>query len=257
MLAEERRQNILNVLKEKEFLRAEELAEMYNVSKITIVRDIKLLKDSQKIKKIHGGISIPDAPKNNFETRFKIRIQDNYSKKLDIASKALKYISDNQTIFLDSSSTVFVLASEILKKEMFQSNFISNSPAIVVEALNHLQANLICTGGELKQEFNIFGGGWVLEFLENINLDSAFISAAGVSENGTITTNNKDLAGILKAVFSKAKTVNLLIDSSKFFKKGMLDIAKLQDCRRIITDNEMPVPALKKLQKITDSEIIF
>jgi len=37
----------------------------------------------------------------------------------------------------------------------------------------------------------------------------------------------------------------------------MLDIAKLQDCRRIITDNEMPVPALKKLQKITDSEIIF
>lgn len=256
MLAEERRQNILNVLKEKEFLRAEELAGMYNVSRITIVRDIKLLKESQKIKKIHGGISVLDSPKNNFETRFKIRIQDNYSKKLDIASKALKYISDNQTIFLDSSSTVFVLASEIFKKEMLQSNFITNSPSIIVEALNHTQTSLICTGGELKQEFNIFGGDWVLEFLENINLDSAFISAAGVSENGTITTNNKDLAGILKGVFSKAKTVNLLIDSSKFFKKGMLDIAKLKDCHRIITDDEISGTVLKKLEKITGAEII-
>jgi len=256
MLAEERRQKILNILNEKEFLRAEELAGMCNVSRITIVRDIKLLKEAQKIKKIHGGISILDSPKNIFETKFKIRIQDNYSKKLDIASKALKYISDNQTIFLDSSSTVFVLASEILKKEISQSNFITNSPAIVVEALNHPKAGLICTGGELKQEFNIFGGDWVLEFLENINLDSAFISAAGVSENGTITTNNKDLAGILKKVFAKAKTVNLMVDSSKFFKKGMLDIASLDDCKRIITDIEISDLILKKLKKITGSHII-
>ncbi len=256
MLAEERRQKILDVLNEKEFLRAEELADMYNVSRITIIRDIKLLKDAQKIKKIHGGISIPDVPKNNFETRFNIRIQDNYSKKLDIASKAIKYISNNQTIFLDSSSTVFVLASEILKKEISQSNLITNSPAIVVDALNHPSAGLICTGGELKQEFNIFGGGWVLEFLENINFDSAFISAAGVSENGTITTNNKDLAGILKKVFAKAKTINLIVDSSKFFKKGMLDIASLNDCKRIITDNEIPDSILKKLKKITVSQII-
>jgi len=115
---------------------------------------------------------------------------------------------------------------------------------------------LICTGGELKQEFNIFGGDWVLEFLQNINLDSAFVSAAGVSENGSITTNNKDLAGILKRIFSKAKTVNLLIDSSKFFKKGMLDIARLQDCRRIITDDEISDSILKKLKKITGTEII-
>ncbi len=257
MLAEERRQKIINILKEKEFLRAEELADMCNVSRITIIRDIKLLKEAQKIKKIHGGISILDSAKNNFETRFEIRIRDNYSKKLDIASKALKHISDNQTIFLDSSSTVFVLASEIFKKEMSQSNFITNSPSIIVDALNHPQAGLICTGGELKQEFNIFGGDWVIEFLQNINLDAAFVSAAGVSENGTITTNNKDLAGILKKVFSKAKTINLLIDSSKFFKKGMLDIAKLQDCHRIITDNEISEPVLKRLERITDSEIIF
>lgn len=256
MLAEERRQNILNVLKEKEFLRAEELADMYNVSRITIIRDIKQLKEAQKIKKIYGGISIPDVPKNNFETRFKIRIQANYSKKLDIASKALKYVTSNQAIFLDSSSTVFVFASEILKNETLQSNLITNSPAIIVEALNHPKTGIICTGGELIQEFNIFGGDWVTEFLQNINLDGAFVSAAGVSENGTITTNNKDLAGILKKVFLKAKTVNLLIDSSKFFKKGMLDIASLDDCKRIITDNEISDSILKKLKKITGSQII-
>jgi DeoR/GlpR family transcriptional regulator of sugar metabolism len=175
---------------------------------------------------------------------------------MDIASKALKYLSGNQTIFLDSSSTVFVFASEILKNETLQSNLVTNSPAIIVEALKHPNTGIICTGGELIQEFNIFGGEWVAEFLQNINLDVAFVSAAGVSENGTITTNNKDLAGILKKVFLKAGAVNLLIDSSKFFKKGMLDIASLDDCKRIITDKEISDSILKKLKKITGSQII-
>ena len=239
MIPEERRKNILIKLRENDFLGIEELASELNVSKITIVRDIQILKNNGLVEKIHGGIKLNEKSAGDFESRFFVRMQDNYSKKVEIAKKSLEFLKNKDTVFLDSSSTVFVFAREIFSSSVEERNLITNSPAILVEALNKPNVNLISTGGELKQEFNIFGGNWVNEFLENLNIDAAFISAAGISSNLDITTNNKDLAVMLETIFKKAKEINLLIDSTKFYKEGMLSIAHISDCRRVITDKEI------------------
>ncbi|MBM3705184.1 MAG: DeoR/GlpR transcriptional regulator, partial [Actinobacteria bacterium] len=203
------------------------------------------------------GIMISSSLKNSFESSFYERMQKNYSKKLEIAGKAMAYIEGKQTVFLDSSSTVFVLSQEIFKKFSNDKNFITNSPAIIVEAMNYPGVHIISTGGELRQEFNIFGGSWVTEFLEKINIDCAFVSAAGISPEGKITTNNKDLASILSLIFKKAKEVNLIADSSKFFLEGMLNIASLSDCTRLITDSEIKKSALKQIRRVSDVRVIF
>jgi DeoR/GlpR family transcriptional regulator of sugar metabolism len=257
MIPEERRSNIIIKLKENGYLKIDELAEDLKVSRITIIRDIQILRDSGKIKRIHGGIKLSDAGNNSFESRFFIRMQNNYGKKVEIAKKALEFLKGKNTIFLDSSSTVFVFATEIFKNRFEDKNIITNSPAILVEALDHPNVNLISTGGELKQEFNIFGGSWVDEFLENINIDCAFLSAAGISGNLEITTNNKDLAGTLRRVFDKAGEVNLLVDSTKFFKEGMLNIANINECKRIITDSDIVSKIDEKLRKEIHIEIVY
>ena len=133
----------------------------------------------------------------------------------------------------------------------------TNSPAIIIEALKYPGINLISTGGELKQEFNIFGGNWVNEFLENINIDCALISAAGISSRGKITTNNKDLSAILSLVFKKSGQIFLLADSTKFFKEGMLDIADLSECRKLITDKNIGKEAIEKIKKMSNVDIVF
>jgi len=175
---------------------------------------------------------------------------------MDIAKKSFIYLTDSKNIFLDSSSTVFVFAVEILKNFERDKNFITNSPAIIAEAIKYPQVNLISTGGELKQDFNIFGGHWVNEFLEKINIDCAFVSCAGVSSSGWVTTNNKDLSIILMHILKKAKKVNLLADSTKFFKEGMLNIAHLSNFSRLVTDNELSMNILKLIRKISDIEVI-
>ena len=73
----------------------------------------------------------------------------------------------------------------------------------------------------------MFGGTWVLDFLDKINIDSAYISAAGISKDLNITSSNMDLANILKKVIEKSDSVNLLVDSSKIFKREMLDVLSL------------------------------
>ncbi len=256
MIPEERRNNILTKLTENGLLKIDELAEDLKVSRITVIRDIQILKNNGLIEKIHGGIKLKETANNNFESRFFVRMQNNYSKKLVIAKKALEFLEDKNTIFLDSSSTVFVFAVEIFKNRFEDKNMITNSPAILVEALNQPHANLISTGGELKQEFNIFGGNWVNEFLENINIDCAFLSAAGISSELNITTNNKDLAVTLRKVFDKAGEVNLLVDSTKFFKEGMLNIAHVNECKRIITDDGAAAKINSNIRKNIGIEIV-
>ena len=145
MIPEERRRNILVRLKENDFLKIDDIAEKLGVSKITVIRDIQLLKNQGLVKKIHGGIKLDGPSKNSIESSFYERMQKNYSKKLEIAGKSLPFLEGKQTVFLDSSSTVFVLATEIFKSHYNEKNLITNSPAIIVEAMNYPGVHLIST----------------------------------------------------------------------------------------------------------------
>ncbi len=257
MIPEERRNLILEILNEKEIYKINDIVNDFNVSKITILRDIEILKKQGLLKRIHGGIKSGNSEGNLFEKRFNIRLKKNYNKKIEIAKKSLDFLNGAKTIFLDSSTTVFALATELFKKQYPDLNIVSNSPAILNEAMKYSDIHIISTGGELRQDFNILGGSWVIDFLEKINFDVSFISAAGISKDGRITTANKELASILKLIFKRSKEINLLVDSTKCFREGMINISTLDKCRRMITDSEIGSDALRKIEFFKNVEIIY
>lgn len=257
MIPEQRRENIINKLKEKDIYTIDSLTQEFKVSRITIQRDINILKQRGLVSKVHGGVKLKTKDGESFETRFTIRLKNNYEKKLEIAHKALDYVVDGDTIFLDSSSTVFVFAQELFKKKFLDLNIITISPAIICEALQYPDLRIICTGGQLRHSFNMFFGAWVIEFLEKINIDSAFISAAGVSIDGEFTSSDIELANILSVVSTRSKEINLLIDSSKFFKVGMLNINSKTKHQRIITDKYIDKDIASHLKNKTNIELLF
>ncbi len=257
MIPEERRSVLLERLNEKEIYKIEDIVKDFDVSKITILRDIEILKKRGHLQRIHGGIKPNGNQYNLFEKRFKIRLKKNYNKKLEIAKRSLTILKDSKTIFLDSSTTVFALATELFKKHYHRLNIVTNSPAILNEAMRYSDIHIISTGGELRQDFNILGGSWVIDFLEKINFDASFISAAGISQDGRITTANKELASILKLIFKNSKEINLLVDSTKFFREGMINISTLDQCKRMITDSEIGSDALRKIEVFKNLEVIY
>lgn len=260
MLPEERRKEILIKLREKEIYQIKDIVVDFHVSRITILRDIEKLRKQNLLEKIHGGIKLNYGDNRNssdFAVSFSIRIRENYEKKVEIAKKALEFAQSRSSIFLDSSSTVFVFASELFKRYYPEQNIITNSPKIITEALKYPAVSLISTGGELRQDFNIFGGRWVNEFLEKVNINIAFISTAGVSADGKITTSNKELAEISNTIFNKNAEINLLIDSTKFCKAGMLNIADINECKRIITDKNISESTVQKIRALYKNELVF
>jgi DeoR/GlpR family transcriptional regulator of sugar metabolism len=257
MIPEQRRSRIIEKLKEQGTCSIDGLAKELEVSRITIQRDINLLVNQGLAQKVHGGVQLKEKDDDPIESRFNLRLKQNYDRKVKIAKKAAGLVKDSSIIFLDSSTTVFILAKEIFSMDYLDLTLITSSPAIIFEGMKQDKVRIIATGGELRSDFNMFSGSWVLDFLEKININSAFISAAGVSLEGHITSNNRDLANTIREVFQRSVEVNLLVDSDKFYRSGMLNVGSVEDCTRLITDKKINSGFIKDGKILKSTEVIY
>ena len=237
MIPEVRRDKILSMLRTEEVCSIKNLVSELGVSRITIQRDLTLLEENGLIAKVHGGARISRQESGVFETRFSIRYKQNHKKKLQIARKALPFARRQGCIFIDSSTTAHVFGIELFRQNVHDLVIVTNAPSLLSEATAYPESKIISTGGELLRSFSMYAGEWVLEFLDRINIDCAFISAAGISEDLKITTGHRELSSVLVKVIQKSAEVNLLIDSTKVFRQGMITVAGVGDLTRIIIDD--------------------
>ena len=255
MIPEERRDKILGQIIEDEVCSIKKLVAEFGVSRVTIQRDLTMLEESGQIAKVHGGARLIKPDKNVFESRFNIRIKQNYRKKRQIAKKALGFARPQGCIFIDSSTTAHVFGVDLFSQNIRDMVIVTNSPSLLQEAGKHPDYKIISTGGELLHALSMYTGEWVSDFIEKINFDSAFISAAGISEDLKITTENRELSNILTKAIQNSKEVNLLVDSSKLFRKGMITVGDLSCCTRLITDDAATKQQRAKLSR-SEIEII-
>jgi len=239
MIPEERRDKILNLIKKEEVCSIKKLVAEFGVSRITIQRDLTMLEESGFLTKVHGGARVAKQDGNVFESRFNIRYKQNYSKKLRIAKKALTFTAAHECVFIDSSTTAHVFGLELFRHNIQDISVITNAPALLQEANRFPDTKIISTGGELLRSFSMLAGEWVQDFLDKINIDCAFISAAGVSNDLKITSSNRELASVLSKVIQRSTEVNLLLDSTKLFRQGMVTVGDLSECARIIMDDDV------------------
>jgi DeoR/GlpR family transcriptional regulator of sugar metabolism len=257
MLPEERRNKILEILNGVALCSVTEFVERLEVSRITVVRDLSFLEKAGIVTKVHGGAKLRNEDQPRYEALFKVRMNRNLHKKQAIGKEAALLPKDDSTIFIDSSTTCYIFALELMKRKFAHLNVITNSPAILGAnaAKEAPGVTIIATGGELNPVFNMLGGLWVVDFLEKINFDAAFISASGISEKLSLTTSSIDLANILNKVISKTPRVNLLADSSKLSKQEMINICPLSRCSQLITDDGVSPEQELRFQGVVDLKI--
>jgi DeoR family fructose operon transcriptional repressor len=104
---------------------------------------------------------------------------------------------------------------------------------------------VIVTPGEVDQTLRMIGGRWTAEFLAELNMEIAFISAGGVTLEHGLTTTRRALADTLRAALaSSAKAVGL-IDSSKFGLSALLTIARAEELDAVVVDDGLPAETME------------
>lgn len=101
------------------------------------------------------------------------------------------------------------------------------------------RVHVIVVGGELDQTVRTLGGRWALEFLSGLNIQTAFISGAGLTLEQGLTTSRPILADTLQAAIAVSQRTIALVDSTKLGRHSLLTIAAFTDLDTIIVDQRI------------------
>ncbi len=108
--------------------------------------------------------------------------------------RARDLVEDGSTIFVDASSTGLALARALELRPPTELTLVTNSPAIAL-GLTADTIHVIVPPGELNQHMRVLTGRWTVDFLVELNIAVAFISAAGITLEHGLTTSRSRAGG--------------------------------------------------------------
>ena len=233
--------NIVLYLKEHNGASIKELATAFNVSEMTIRRDLTLLESNHVIKLVHGAAIFNSDDSVSFgEVDYDLLSESSKQslEKLKIGQFAASLVEPNDTIILDTGTTTEQIAHylptniplTVLCYNMNTLMAISNKPNI----------NIIFAGGYYYKNLQLFQSPEGIKMIRRIRANKAFISASGVSQKLGVTCVEQIEVDTKQAAISSSLSKILVFDSSKLDKIGPSYFAQITDFDAIITDNNIP-----------------
>ncbi|SUB74600.1 DeoR/GlpR family DNA-binding transcription regulator [Peptoniphilus indolicus] len=252
MNKEIRTKEIYRQLKNSEFITIEKLAEKFNVSEMTIRRD--LLELEQKGLAVRGIGGAYPSRALDVEVSIDEKKVKNINKKRKIAEEAINLIKEDMTVFLDSGSTCYELSKKIKLRDFSHLNVITQDLSIINYLKETSGINLIVLGGLLSNETNSMNGILTQLCLERLSADIAFLGASSISNDLKIFTpsENKILSKI-EMVKNSKKSI-LIADSGKINNSNLYYVHDVKDFDLFITDQGLSSEFEKRL---IESEIKY
>lgn len=234
MFTEERQEAIIKGLHEKGKVRVKELSETFGVTEDCIRKDLKALENAGRLKRTYGGaILSQDYP---LERDVVNRRNYHVKKKKEIARKAMDLIKDNETIFLDISTTNIELA-KLLAESRKRVVVVSNMIDILQILAKNSHITAIGTGGTMYRTVNGFMGAATIEFIKQYSFDRAFLGSCGVDMvDCTITTLGAEDGLTKKAAIQSGRHKYVVMEREKFYFNDSYKFAHFDDINGIITD---------------------
>ena len=234
---------MLEFIKNKEKISIKELSGLFsNVSTMTIHRDLDFLEKKGVIVRVHGGAKYLSPDGSSMEPALNEREVSNRELKKTISQKAARLIKSGSSVYIDAGTTTSALCDSIPNIPL---SIITNSPNIAVKLADKSFVNVMLCGGTLEKKNLSLYGSAAASSIEKLNIDIAFVTASGYSEQCGFTCGNDGEAIIKKLVCQRARKVAMLIDSSKLDLLLPFTFATEEDIDYFVCDKQ-PLGKLKE-----------
>ena len=243
---ETRRKQIAELVNQHGYMSFLQIKENFpTVSEMTLRTDLKALDQDKTIVRIHGGAKAVQSVigTDDYLNRRAIR---NLQEKEEIAKKAVKLLSPNTAVFLDSGSTTATLARLFPN----QPNLIYTTGLTCATELSELSEPTVWVpGGKLNRYSISLYGTSVVRELEQVNFHQTFLGVTNYSSETGFTCGNSEEAILKRTAIRQAEKVIVLMDSSKTGIKGTYTICSLDDIDILISDGHLSADFLAECQK--------
>ncbi len=249
-IVEQRRDQLLELVRQKGFASLPELAGALDVSESTVRRDLELLEEQGSAKRTHGGVfytgGAPRLP------HFVDRQASQWEKKKLIAQRAVELVEDGDTLLLDGGSTTYEVAQRLVGRPI---QVVTNSLPVANLFSSSTNTDLVMLGGYIHSRTGVAVGQYANEMLARLSVRRTILSVASVNDNGYYNSNLL-LVETEQAMMRAADEVIIVADSTKFGYRSLAQLSDLSSAHRMVVDNQISEDWRSKLTAAGVSVVI-
>ena len=245
MLSEERRQAILELLDTRGDVTVADLGAQFEVSEMTIRRDLDELERKGLLRRVHGGAVRGRG--RSYEPAFLTRTSLHQSEKQRIAAAAVDMIQNGDSIALDVGTTTLEIARQLKGKR--DLSIITPSLRIANQVAEMRDLRLILPGGLLRPGELSLVGTLAEDTFRQFFVDKLFLGIGGIDLEAGLTEFNLEDALVKKAMLRATKEIIVVADASKFGVVAFAVVAPLQVVSRVITNDAVSPVFVDRLRE--------
>jgi DeoR/GlpR family transcriptional regulator of sugar metabolism len=248
VFARERQDHIARFVEEHGRARVADLAAQFEVSGVTIRKDLLVLESAQRLVRAHGGAIAVDRsrPELSFDIRERLQAEE----KSRIGAAGADLVRDGESIVMDASTTALSVARQLKARSGWsQLTIITNGLRIAFELAGQPGITVLMLGGRVRWEALSVVGQLGDGLFDRINVQKAFLGAAGFTVESGLSDATDEEAQIKRSMVSAAREVIAIVDHTKWERAAFATFCSTDQIGLVLTDAAAPVGMVEELRR--------
>ena len=234
MTTEQRKQQILELLKRNDSVRVSNLARQLGVSEVTVRTYLEDMEKKGLLSRVHGGAVSSYKP--YYSMNLNQRLETNQQAKVEIAERVTQLIQPNDTVMLNAGTTTLLVFRRFPAD--YNLSIVTNSISIALEAAGNPNYNVILVGGSVNTKYQFTYGNDAVKQIKKYHADKLILSVDGVDVNHGFSTYYNKEATVAAAMIEQSDCRIVAADRSKFGHSAFTKISDLGVADYIVTNDQ-------------------
>ena len=239
----ERQRAISEAVMAEGAIRIAQLAERFEISLMTVHRDLYQLEARGLLRKSRGVATAQSS--SLVESSDVFRLGRELAEKAALAQTALDYIEPGQALLLDDSTTVLQLVKLLRSKAPL--TVITNVLTVMNELTGVRGISMVALGGNYYTWCSAFMGRMPNEAIGQLRADTFIMSTAAITDDRCFH-QSLETVDTKRAMFDAAVTRILLVDHTKFEKRALHAVMHLTEFDLVIVDSQTDESHISRLR---------
>ena len=233
-----RRDRMLELLRERDFVRVSDLSAWFEVSEVTVRSDLDVLERRSFLRRVRGG-AVPRSAAPT-ERPFEEAEVAAAAQKHAIGRAAAQMVSDGDTLVLDVGTTTTAIAHALARRDDLTDVTVFTSSLTIALALEAAAPRLtvVVTGGTLRPKQHSLVEPLASLVLRSIHVGTAFLGCNGVDAERGITNVNLPETEIKKLLVRASENRVVCADGTKLGQVALAHVCDLDEVDLLVTDDD-------------------
>lgn len=246
-----RQRQIAEAVIDEGSIRIEELADRFDISIMTVHRDLDELESHGVLRKTRGQATA--LASSLFESNARFRLSQQQAEKEALAHAALDLMEPGHSILMDDSTTGIYLAR--LLPQRTPLTVITNFRGVIDELTDVPGITVIGLGGQYFGWCDAFMGHMTVAAIRNLRADVFVMSTSAITD-GVCFHQHQDTVTFKRAMFESAAQRILYVDHTKFTRRALHALLPLSEFDAVIVDQSTPAEEVDRLRDLDVTVIV-